>query len=29
MENYENKELLKVAAKQSLEKLKDLEPGMQ
>lgn len=27
MENYENKELLKVAAKQSLEKLKDLEPG--
>ena len=27
MENYENKELMKVAAKQSLEKLKDLEPG--
>lgn len=27
MENYENKELLKEAAKQSLEKLKDLEPG--
>ena len=27
MENYENKELLIVAAKQSLEKLKDLEPG--
>lgn len=27
MENYENKELLKEAAKQSLAKLKDLEPG--
>lgn len=27
MENYENKALLKEAAKQSLEKLKDLEPG--
>lgn len=27
MENYENKELLKEAAKQSLESLKDLKPG--
>lgn len=27
MESYENKELLKEAAKQSLDKLKDLEPG--
>ena len=27
MENYENKELLKEAAKQSLETLKDLKPG--
>ena len=27
MENYVNKELLKEAAKQSLESLKDLEPG--
>ena len=27
MENYENKELLKDAAKQSLESLKDLKPG--
>ena len=27
MENYENKELLKEAVKQSLEKLKDFEPG--
>lgn len=27
MENYENKELLKDAAKKSLESLKDLEPG--
>lgn len=27
METYENKELLMKAAKQSLEKLKDLEPG--
>ena len=27
MEIYENKELLKAAAKQSLERLKDLEPG--
>lgn len=27
MENYENKELLKEAAKQSLTKLKDLKPG--
>ena len=27
MENYENKELLKEAAKQSLESLKDLTPG--
>lgn len=28
MESYENKELLMEAAKQSLAKLKDLEPGM-
>ena len=27
MENYENKELLKDAAKKSLESLKDLKPG--
>ena len=27
MESYENKELLMEAAKQSLAKLKDLEPG--
>ena len=27
MENYENKELLKEAAKQSLKSLKDLKPG--
>lgn len=27
MENYENKELLKEAAKQTLESLKDLKPG--
>lgn len=27
MENHENKELLKEATKQSLEQLKDLEPG--
>lgn len=27
MENYENKELLKDAAKKSLERLKDLKPG--
>ena len=27
MDNYENKELLKDAAKKSLESLKDLKPG--
>ena len=27
MENYENKELLKDAAKKSLESLEDLKPG--
>lgn len=27
MENYENKELLKDAAKKSLESLKDMKPG--